>query len=609
MMLSKSDLSNLAIVGSGPTALYLMKYIWDNIEVFKNEIQKITIFEKEEILGMGMPYHPKTTDIYNLANISSEEIPMLEESFADWLRRQDSAELKKLNVTEFPIDDSQVYSRIALGHYFLNQFQKLISKLKSQGIEIFECTKSEVIDLSAAKNSQIKLTDSQNNKYVFSTVVIANGHEWKGEDELKAGYYASPWPIHKLIPKENEVYNFRVGTLGSSLSAFDVVTSLSHRHGVFTKVDQKLKYIKNEKNPDFKIVLHSSEGLLPHLQYEQLKPIREIYRHFHREDLLKLIDEKGFMRIENFFDQLCRPALIKAFQRDKIFDVAEKLKDHQFSFEDLVAVMADKHQYPNSFEGMKLEMETAKNSVYNKIPIYWMETLDDLMYSLNYHAELLPAEDHLFFHQEIISFLMNVIAALPLQSAEILLALYDADCIELKSGKVEFPEDAFRSNFTKINVKTEDGKIEKMEYRLFVNCGGPKKLEINNYPFESLTNEGIVRSATAEFADQNFPETHEKSVEPSKIVKEKNVKYLKLSGIDIDSSYRTINKNGKANPFLYDINFTHTNGLRPYSYGLQACSATSLILAESWIAEITEGKNVSSKIENITDLYEEKEGL
>ena len=141
MMLSKSDLSNLAIVGSGPTALYLMKYIWDNIEVFKNEIQKITIFEKEEILGMGMPYHPKTTDIYNLANISSEEIPMLEESFADWLRRQDSAELKKLNVTEFPIDDYQVYSRIPLVHYFLNPFQKLISKLKSQGFEIFYCTK------------------------------------------------------------------------------------------------------------------------------------------------------------------------------------------------------------------------------------------------------------------------------------------------------------------------------------------------------------------------------------------------------------------------------------------------------------------------------------
>ena len=77
----KSDLSNIAIIGSGPTALYLLKYITDNIADLKKEISNITIFEKEEILGMGMPYHPKTTDIYNLANISSEEIPLLQESF------------------------------------------------------------------------------------------------------------------------------------------------------------------------------------------------------------------------------------------------------------------------------------------------------------------------------------------------------------------------------------------------------------------------------------------------------------------------------------------------------------------------------------------------
>ena len=80
---------------------------------------------------------------------------------------------------------------------------------------------------------------------------------------------------------------------------------------------------------------------------------------------------------------------------------------------------------------------------------------------------------------------------------------------------------------------------------------------------------------------------------------------MKLSGIDIDSSYRTINNKGTSNPFLYDINFTHTNGLRPYSYGLQACSATSLILVESWIAEIVEGEDVSEDIESITELYED----
>lgn len=116
--IAKSDLSNIAIIGSGPTALYLLKYIWNHIDVLRKSIDQITIFEKEEILGMGMPYHPRTTDIYNLANISSEEIPLLQESFGDWLRKQSKEDLKKFNINTTTIDDSEVYSRLRWGIIF-----------------------------------------------------------------------------------------------------------------------------------------------------------------------------------------------------------------------------------------------------------------------------------------------------------------------------------------------------------------------------------------------------------------------------------------------------------------------------------------------------------
>lgn len=587
---SVSDLSNIGIVGSGPTTLYLLKYILDKIGTLKNHLIKITIFERENVLGMGMPYRPTTTDIYNLANISSEEIPLLKESFGDWLRNQDKDYLRELNITNLPIDDSKVYSRISLGHYFEDQLKKLILELRNCGVEIKEIVGTEVLDISVSNEKIVTIKDKNQNNYQFSTVIIANGHEWKEKDNPESGYFASPWPIHKLIPSENKKYNFPIGTLGASLSAFDVVTSLSHRHGIFKTVKGILKYFKSEENPDFKIVLHSSEGWLPHLQYEQQEPLREIYRHFSRNQILDLIDDRGFLRIEEFFDKLCRPVLIKAFTKDQLHDVVIKLNNPDFTFKNLVDVMSDKHHYTDSFEGMKLEMETAKNSVYNNVPINWMETLDDLMYSLNFHAELLPAEDHQYFEKEIMSFLMNVIAALPLQSAEILLALYDADCIELKTGRVNFPENCFIEGKTKIEIESPNGKVEKEEFKLFVNCGGGHKLNIENYPFESLVKEGIIRSPEAKF----FIERSEK---------------LKLSGIEIDSSYRTINKDGEFNSFLYDINFTHTNGLRPYSYGLQACSATSLILIESWVAQILNGKNVGNEIEDITKLYEKTAGL
>jgi len=599
------DLTSIALVGSGPTAIYVLQHIWTHIDVLKNHIDTITVFEKEKFSGMGMPFNPTNTDVYNLANISSEEIPRLQQSFGDWLRKQKANKLQELNIRKLPIDDAAVYSRVALGFYFRDQFLQIVGYLKSAGIVFIEHCESEVIDVSCKRKGELILTDRLLRKYKFSTIVIANGHVWKDEDIKDAAYYATPWPIHKILPRNKEFYNFSVGTLGASLSAFDVVTSLSHRHGEFIYNGGKLKYIKHIEASNFKIVLHSAEGWLPHLQYEQVEPLREIYRHFNRSQILELVSCDGFMRIENYFDKLCRPALIDAFTKDNLLDTVEKLKQENCSFKDLVEFMSKKHEYVNSFEGMKNEMINAKKSVFNKKPTHWMETLDDLMYSLNFHSELLPAEDHLFFHKEIISFLMNVIAALPIESAEILLALYEANSIEIKLGLVSFQDDSFENNGTKVLIQQDNGRVEEIEYKLFINCGGQKKLEIGDYPFQSLVKEGIIRSASAKFANPDDASDVSLESNRDRISYQGSEATLKLSGIDIDSSYRTINSNGFANHFLYDINFTHTNGLRPYSYGLQTCNSTSLIMVESWIAEIAKGKNIGGEIEKITELYED----
>lgn len=595
----------MAIVGSGPTAIYLLKHICSQLDILKPNIKSITIFEKEKISGMGMPYHPVTTDKNNLSNISSEEIPSLPQTFGDWLRQQDKNTLTQLCIDDLPIDDKKVYSRVALGHYFRNQYLQLLQYLNSQGINIMEYCDCEIIDIVKIRENEVAVIDLRKKSYVFSAVVIANGHSWKEKDSPRTGYFASPWPIHKLQPqKKDTVYNFPIGILGASLSAFDVVSYLCHHHGKFIKVDNKLKFLKNKDASQFNIVLHSTKGWLPHLQYEQQEPFREIYRHFNRKQLIGLIDRDGFVRIETFFNVLCRAPLKAAFTKDRQMDVVGLLHQETFTFRDFVGVMTEKHEYINSFIGMRYELMNAKDSVKNHIPIYWMETLDDLMYSLNYHAELLPAEDHLFFQKEIMPLLMNVIAALPLQSANILLALYDSGCIELKTGFVTLKENTADTDGTCISLKLEDGGEESLRYKLFVNCSGQKKLEMEDYPFPSLTKTGTVRGAYAKFADASHAALLMSEHDNGKVVFGESCASLQLAGIDIDSSYKTIDKNGNANSFLFDINFTHATGLRPYSYGLQACSTTSLILVESWVAELEQGKNMGNEIEDITKIYE-----
>lgn len=602
--------NHLAIIGSGATAIYLLKHMVDNLEVIGKVISHITIFEKSSKLGMGMPYSPDTTDIYNLANISSEEIPELVQSFGDWMRAQDLDVLKSLNVTEFPIDDTEVYSRVSLGYYLQNQYGLLIKKLQSANIAINALPNIKIEDIIfKGETNVVTLVDDNDKNHQVSKVVIATGHEWTHDDNPAIGYYDSPWPIHKIIPENDKLYDFVIGTLGASLSAFDVVTSLAHRHGKFIREGKKISFKKNSKSPNFKVVMHAAEGWLPHLQYEQVEPMREIYRHTNRDTILSLRDSKGFLKIEVFFNKVCRPALIEAFTLDGKEDLAHELHKESFNFRDFVQLMSVKHEYSNSFIGMRKEMVEARKSIENNIPIHWMETLDDLMYCLNFHAELLPAEDHIFFRKEVMSFLMNVIAALPLSSAEILLGLYDSGCIDLVAGTVNVLDSESHHGKTKINVKRSDGNFEILDYEMFINCSGQKTLDLEQFPFPSLVSSGTVRKARAKFEKFSDKEGFQHLIKSGHIFTQNGEPFLHTGGIDVDAAFRVINNKGIHVSEIHDITFTHTSGIRPYSYGLQACNATSGILVASWCEAILEGSEIKTDIENITELYKENDDL
>src|SRR5690606_37615854 len=136
-----------------------------------------------------------------------------------------------------------------------------------------------------------------------------------------------------------------------------------------------------------------------------------------KTDLLKLLDRKGYLRIETYFDRACRPVLYNSLSANGYVEEAERLNNPNFSFADFIEKMSEGHEYKNPFVGMHKEMKEARVSVEENIPIYWKEAMDDLMFTLNFHLEMVPAEDRMFFRERVMPFMMNVIAALPLQSA------------------------------------------------------------------------------------------------------------------------------------------------------------------------------------------------
>ncbi len=596
---------HLAIIGSGASSIYLLKHLLDQAPLLALQVSRISIFEKSRLTGMGMPYSPKTTDVYNMSNISSEELPELPVTLGDWLRSQEPAVLKALNLDGVKISDSEVYSRLALGRYLHAQYQTLIARLGECGIEIMEHPHCEIIDVQDQPNGEgVVLTTVQGVMHAFHRVIIATGHYWAGADKPQSGYYASPWPISKLLPGEGEHHNHAIGTLGASLSAFDVISSLSHRHGEFILQDKgKMIFRPHPGTENFKIIMHAGHGLLPHLQFDQEKPFREIYRHVDRDGMLSLIDGQGFLRIGTFFEKVCRPALRRAFEKDAMPELVVALDDPQFGLVEFVEKMTDKHDYSNAFDGMAHEMVEARNSVLNHQPVHWKEVIDDLMYTLNFHAELMPAEDHLLLHSKVMPFLMNVIAAMPLPSGNTLLALYHAGKLDMVAGRVRIADEQTEQGMTTIMVD-EDGRESSMSYRMFIDCSGQKPLELEDYPFPSLVKSGAVRKARAAFCGSQAVADALPQEKKEHLFKDGDGLFYHIGGIDIDGTYRVIGSDGKPNPRIHDIAFPHTTGIRPYSYGLQACSDTSAILVRAWVEEIKGAPPVKNDIVEITEIYE-----
>lgn len=596
----------LAIIGSGPSSIYLLKHLLDEAKLLRHHLREISVFEKSTLTGVGMPYSPQTTDRHNLANISSEELPPLPLSLADWLRTLSPDDLHSLDLSPDDISESKIYPRLVLGQYLNAQYRTITAGLTKHGITIHEHPGCQIADVQDdAGADTVTLVTASGENHVFQQVIIATGHQWVDEDTPEQGLYASPWPIAKLVPEEGEHHDLPVGTLGASLSAFDVVASLAHRHGEFTPDGDGLIYQPAPGTENFKIIMHASKGMLPHLQFDLEDLTREIYRHVSREELLGLIGGDGYLRIETYFDKVCRPAMITAFREDDMPDMLELISDPGFALKDFVEKMSDSHDYEDAFEGMRSEMVEARESVLHHKPIHWKETIDDLIYTLNFHAELMPAEDHLTLRSLVMPFLMNVIAAMPLESASKLLALHDAGKLDMISGNVTIPDEQPEEGKTTITVTDDDGEEATHTYRMFVDCSGQKPLDLVDYPFSSLVATGTARKARAPFLDPGTPPDSLPEKLQEHLFHDRGQLVYHIGGVDIDGTYRLIGDDGTPNPRIHDIAFPHTSGVRPYSYGLQACSDTGAILVRAWTQELQTAIPIPPDPVEITRIYEE----
>ena len=254
---------SVCVVGAGPTSIFCLQSLLQS-RVLPAEI---TIFERQTRAGQGTPYSAHWSDPVMLANIASVEIPALPQSLVEWLRRKSDEGLAALGIDRSEIDERGFYPRLALGEYLADQFTSLVDRGRSLGVAIDVRTRCTVTDVRVI-DPQIELTVSTarlvDQRFVFDYVILATGHQWPSDPEIRPGYFTSPWPATAL----ERIRCCRVGIRGTSLSAIDAAVTLATHHGSFEGGgDRPMAYRPGRGTEDFSITMFSRKGILPEADF------------------------------------------------------------------------------------------------------------------------------------------------------------------------------------------------------------------------------------------------------------------------------------------------------------------------------------------------------
>lgn len=472
--------TSIAFVGAGPTTIYTLRRFLECASV----PAEIVIFEDQARAGLGTPYRPGWNDPAMLSNIASIEIPAIVETLIAWLDRQPRARLVRLGVDPDEIDDHAFYPRLALGEYFLDQFHALIKSASELGISIEIATRSRVEDIAADGDGlRVSVASSGGVTYgrLFDQVVLATGHQWPEEPEVRPGYFLSPWPATAL----QRIAATSVGIRGSSLTAIDAAVALANVHGSFIETDSAtVEYRLSAGAEGFHMTMMSRKGLLPEADFFHPVPYEplSICTPAAIEDLIA----------ENCGDLLDRS--YQLFRRE--LEAADPAYAAHVGLSNLgldkfaERYFADRTK-ADPWEWAQSNLDEARANYDKHVTVPWRYAI------LRMHEVLALIVPHLSdeqldqFNQLFKPVFVDEYATVPHLSIERLLALHRAGRLDVAALGKSHSIDT-RGPEPGVTV-TIDGT--RVHYAAFIDATGQRPLAIEDFPFPTLRHQGVVRDA------------------------------------------------------------------------------------------------------------------
>lgn len=555
---SEKKAKSVAVVGDGPTSLYFLKHVIKN----RSTDLQVTFFGASKRVGVGMPYEASLVGWENLANIACEEVPDLQVSPHEWLSSQSDSWLLKYGADRRLIGPAFIPTRHLLGEYLESQFQSLLYSAAKIGIPI-TCMRrtlvTDLVPLDGGVNVLYRNAGSREDETMyFDHVIVATGHSFPqtdspSGDEQAARVLSSPWPVAKL---EN-ISARKIGLIGSSLSAVDACLTLARNNGTFRRdFDGRLTYTPNPDAAALKIVMHSRRGMLPPVRYHFEFPRFEMHSYVGETEIREHMREnKGFLSLDHVFDNVFKSVL-----KGKSPEFFKKIEG--MNLEAFVAFIEDRRRIDTPFELLKEDYLNSVASSRDRTPIFWREVLDDITYTLNFYTRYLNRADRTRLEKYFMPLVTYLVAVLPQQSCEHLLALRAAGCLDLvRIGDDLSIEETGGETVVAFSDPAGDG-MKRLSYDLIVDCRGQKPIDVSSFPFRTLVNKGAVRQARLT--------TDAGSVEEGELM---------LRGIDVDENLRPLSKSGPPTPGLYILASPIIHGHYPYHSGLPFCNEVARIAA------------------------------
>lgn len=458
-------MKKIAIIGAGPTGVYTF------FSLLKEEPPlEITVFERGNQAGIGMPYSNCENTPMMLANIASIEVPPLYDTWLEWLQTQEAQYLAQYGVNKETLHQRQFLPRILLGDYFRAQFLQAVRHAENRGFKVMLCESCEVTDIEASPAGVQLWTDQHTGPLHVDLAVIATGHVWPDDDESTHAFYPSPWS--GLM--EADVPAVRVGILGTSLSGLDAAMAVAVQHGTFHETEEhQIHFSLNEGSEALEITLMSRSGILPEadfycpIPYEPLEYVTD-------EAIKREIDAGSTGLLDRVFSLM-----------QQELTVADPKWAAQISLSTLdadtfpVAVFADR-THSDPFEWAAANLKEVDENKRCKRTVAWRYTLLRLHEGVQDIVAHLDEKDSKRFSSGLARVFIDNYAAIPSESVRRMLALHAAGILHIIALGQDY-EKAVKTDRTEITTPDKH-----LSFDVFIDARGQKPLKTADLPFPRL---------------------------------------------------------------------------------------------------------------------------